>query len=133
MNKTILVTVFVAAFGFGGIQNIALAEECPDRHHTDEQTNAKFFDEGMAIVEQALVHAKQGHGPQTKDATKSALLKFKCIVTNAVESQMQKPKNRIKVAGIEAGKGNTAAAIPLLEEGIALMKKVNPTPKGLGD
>ncbi|MGH8552595.1 MAG: hypothetical protein ACRERS_04800, partial [Methylococcales bacterium] len=84
-------------------------------------------------VEQALEHAKQGHGPQTKDATKSALLKFKCIVTNAVESQMQKPKNRIKVAGIEAGKGNTAAAIPLLEEGIALMKKVNPTPKGLGD
>lgn len=133
MKTTILAGAFVAAFGLGTIHTAALAEECPDRHTTNEQTNAKFFEEGMTLTQQALEHAKQGHGPETKDATKAALLKFKCIVTNAGESQMQGPKMRIKKGGIEAGKGNTAAAIPLIEEGIALMNKVNMTPRGLGE
>ncbi|MGR9107941.1 MAG: hypothetical protein ACU843_13510 [Gammaproteobacteria bacterium] len=130
MNKKIMATAFAALMGFG-FQAAAIAEECPDRTKTNEQTNAKFLAEGIAIAEQALEHAKQGHGPETKDATKESLLKFKCIVTNRGESQMQGPKARIKMGGIKAGKGDTAAAIPLLEEGIAGMKNVDMTPRGL--
>lgn len=132
MNKKLLIAA-ILVFGLAGIQITAFAEECPGRNQTDEQTNAKFLQEGLVFAEQALDHAKQGHGPETKAATKSASLKFKCIITTTGESQMQKPKEKIKRAGIAAGKGDTAAAIPLLEEGIAILKNMDMTPKGMGD
>ncbi|MGH8549714.1 MAG: hypothetical protein ACRERU_14155 [Methylococcales bacterium] len=133
MNNKRLAVAFVAVFGLAGVQVTALAEECPDRTQTNEQTNAKFMEEGIALSEQALEHAKQGHGPETKAATKAALLKLHCVVSNALGAQMQGPRQRILKGGILAGKGDTKAAAPLLEEGIALLKKVNMTPKGLGD
>jgi hypothetical protein len=133
MNKKLLAVAFAAVFGLVGGPSVAFAEDCPDRTKTNEQTNAKFLDEGIAISEQALEHAKQGHGPETKEATKEALKKFGCIVTTTGGAQIQRPRERIKMAGIKAGKGDTAGAVPLLEEGIAMMKKVNLTPKGLGE
>jgi hypothetical protein len=133
MNTKLLTLAFAVFFGLAGIQTAALAEDCPDRTQTNEQTNAKFLEEGIVISEQALEHAKQGHGPETKAATKEALKKFGCIVTTTGGAQMQRPRERIKMGGIKAGKGDTAAAIPLLEEGISMMKQVNLTPKGLGD
>jgi hypothetical protein len=133
MYKKLLLLAFVASFGLIGIQSAAFAEDCPDRTQVNEETNAKFLKEGIAVSEEALEHAKQGHGPETKAATKDALKKFGCIVTTTGGAQIQRPRERIKMAGIKAGKGDTAAAIPLLEEGIAMMKKVNLTPKGLGE
>ncbi|MCI0654689.1 MAG: hypothetical protein L0Y38_00275 [Methylococcaceae bacterium] len=133
MNKNLLATAFVAVFGLVGTQSIAFAEECPDRNHTNEETNAKFLGEGIALAEEALEHAKQGHGPETKTATTAALLKLHCMVSNRGGAQLQSPRGKIKIGGIKAGKGDTKAAVPLLEEGIALLKKVNMTPEGLGD
>lgn len=133
MNNKFLAVALVAVLGLVGILGTAMAEECPDRTQTNEQTNAKFMKEGIALAEQALEHARQGHGPETKASTKEALAKFRCIVTTTGESKMQAPKIKIKKAGIEAGKGNVAAAVPLLEEGIAALQKVDMTPKGLGD
>lgn len=133
MNKKLLATAVVVALGFFGIQSNAIAEECPDRNHVNEQTNAKFLDEGLALSEEALEHAKQKHGEEAKEATKAAMLKFKCIVTNAGEAKLQGPKGKIKVGGIKAGKGDFEAAVKMIEQGIAALKKVDMTPRGLGD
>lgn len=132
MNTKLLALAIVTVFGLVGVQSAAFAE-CPDRNNTNEQTNEKFLAEGIADAEAALEHAKQGHGPETKAAAKEALRKFGCIVTTTGGAQIQRPRERIKLGGIKAGKGDVEAAIPLLEEGIAMMKKVNLTPKGLGE
>ncbi|MGR9106763.1 MAG: hypothetical protein ACU843_07505 [Gammaproteobacteria bacterium] len=126
MNLKSLIAPLLAVFGFAGMQGTAFAEQCPDRTHYNEQTNEKFFEEGIALAEEALQYAKQGQGAETKAATKSAMLKFKCIVSSTGEAHMQRPKARITAAGIKAGKGDTKAAIPLLEEGIALLNAIKP-------
>ncbi|MGH8498605.1 MAG: hypothetical protein ACRERV_07355 [Methylococcales bacterium] len=133
MNRKILVITFVAVFGLVGVQSTAIAEECPDRNHYNEQTNAKFLEEGIALSEEALEHAKQGHGAEAKKATKAALSKLHCMISTTGGSQLQGPRGKILTGGVKAGKGDMEAAIPLLEQGIALLKEVNMTPKGLGD
>lgn len=129
----LLAVIFAAVVSLVAGQSPAFAEECPERTKTDEETNAKFLNEGIAISEEALEHAKQGHGPETKEATREAMKRFSCIVSTTGGAQIQRPRERIKMAGIKAGKGDTKAAVPLLEEGIAMMKKIDLTPKGLGD
>lgn len=135
MKMKLLVMVFVAMVGLVGFQSAVFAaqDECPDLVATNEQTNAKFMSEGIALSEEALELAKQGQGKETKAKTKAAMMKFKCIVTTTGESQLQKPKARIKMGGIKAGKGDTEAGAALIAEGLELFKKVNLTPKGLGD
>lgn len=133
MKMNFIVTIFVTLVGLIGFQSSALAaDECPDLVHTTEATNEKFMAEGIVLSQEALEHAKQGHGAETKAATKAAMMKFKCIVTTTGESQLQKPKARIKMGGIKAGKGDTEAGAALIAEGLELFKKVNLTPKGLG-
>lgn len=133
MKMKLLVMVFVALVNLVGFQSIVFAaDECPDLVKTNEATNDKFMKEGIALSEEALAHAKQGHGAETKAATKAAMMKFKCIVTTTGESQLQKPKARIKMGGIKAGKGDTEAGVALIEEGLELFKSVNLTPKGFG-
>lgn len=131
MNKKLAPVIFAAVFSLAGVQSVAYADDCPDRTQTNEQTNAKYLNEGIALAEQALEQAKQGMGPEAKETTKLSMLKFKCIVSNRGGAQLQGPKNRIKLGGIKAGKGDTDAAIPLIEEGIARLKKVDMTPEGL--
>lgn len=127
MSSKLLIISLITVLGFFGFQTLVAAEECPDRNHYNAQTNEKFFEEGVALAEEALVQAKQGHGSETKAATKDALKKFKCIVSSTGESHMQKPKERITMAGIKANKGDTQAAIPLLEDGINLLKALKPS------
>ena len=126
MSYKLLIISITASIGFFGFQLPAYAEACPDRNHYNAQTNEKFFEEGIALAEEALVQAKQGHGSETKAATRSALKKFKCIVSSTGESHMQKPKDRITMAGIKAGNGDIQAAIPLLEKGIEQLKALKP-------
>lgn len=133
MNKKLLVAVLVGLFALVGVPGAAFAEDCPDRTETNEQTNAEYLKKGIAFAEEALEHAKQGHAEETRTAAKSSAKALKCIVTTTAESQMQKPKDRVKMASIKAKKGDVEGAVPLLEEAIVMLNEVNMTPKGLGD
>ena len=115
----VLWVALVMTFGAGS----AFAErefgEIPS--HADNQA---WLAEGLKHTEEALTAAKAGDGAATKTHTKAATKEFGEIYSEEWASKLQSAKSKIRVAGIKAGKGDTEAAVPLLEQGIAAIKQL---------
>ena len=127
MRMKLLTTLLVGLFCLAGIQSAAIARD--DCGGCSLEKNAESLESAIKFTEEALEHAKQGHGKEAKASTKAARAALKGIVSTRGGRLLQKPRTRIIKAGIAAGKGDTNAAVPLLEEAVEQLKKVDLTPE----
>lgn len=119
-RKTFLAVLLAGLFSIFGTQ-FAVAEGYP----TAEE-NAQNLKEGIEHAEAGLETAKAGDANGTADHIKAARDSLKEInASDEIAAELRKGRDPLRDAWIKAKKGDAAAAVPLIEEGLGYLKKVN--------
>jgi len=127
MKIKLLTALLIGLFCLVGISSVAVARD--DCGGCSLEKNTESLESAIKYTEEALAHARQGHAKEAKASTKGARSALKGIVSTRGGRLLQKPRTNIIKAGIKAKKGDTDAAVSLLEKAVEQLKTVDLTPK----